>query len=61
VEVVRVQDSPDGFYDHGTALQVSKIKKVGTVRPIRTQRPGIGLGSIHRMFTAGDRNQRRGR
>ena len=61
VLVVRTQGSPDGFFDHGTLLQVSKIKKPGTVRPVRIQRPNLGLGSIHRMFTAGDRNPRRGR
>jgi hypothetical protein len=61
VVVVRVQGSPDGFYDHGTLLQVAKIRRTGTVRPIRINRPNISLGSAQRMFTATGRNQRRGR
>ena len=61
VLVVRTQTSPDGFYDHGTLLQVSKIKKPGAVRPIRVSRPNVSLGSVHRMFTATNRNPRRGR
>lgn len=61
VMVVRTEASPDGFFDHGTLLQVAKIKKSTAVRPVRVQRPNIGLGSIHRMFTAGNRNPKRGR
>jgi hypothetical protein len=61
VLVVRTQGSQDGFYDHGTLLEVSKIKKPGAIRPIRAQRPNIDLGTVHRMFTAANRNVRRGR
>ena len=61
VLVVHTQVSPDGFYDHGTLLQIPKIKRAGTVRPVRISRPNIRLGSAHRMFTAAGRNPRRGR
>ncbi len=61
VIVVRTQGSPDGFFDHGTQLQVAAIKKAAPVRPIRMPRSSLNLGSINRMFTASNRNQKRGR
>ena len=61
VLVVRVGTSPDGFFDHGTSLQVAKIRKASGARPIRIARPNVSLSSVHRMFTATDRGQKRGR
>tara|TARA_R110001592_G_scaffold30011_4_gene107948 strand:- start:1760 stop:2248 length:489 start_codon:yes stop_codon:yes gene_type:complete len=61
VLVLRTQGSPDGFFDHGTLLEIAKIRKPGPVRPIRVSRPNISLGASNRMFTTTSRNQRRGR
>ena len=59
INVVRVNESPDGFVDHGTVLEVLKIKKAGTVRPVRVARPNFNLGTANRMFTAIRRNDGR--
>lgn len=59
VNVVRVGRSPDGFVDHGTLLEVAKIRKAGTVRPVRATRPNFNLNTANRMFTAMRRNERR--
>lgn len=59
IKVVRVNESPDGFVDHGTVLEVAKIKKAGTVRPVRTTRPNVNLSAANRMFTAMRRNEGR--
>lgn len=56
VKVVRVGHSPDGFVDHGTALEVAKIKRAETVRPVRVARPNVDLSTANRMFTAMRRN-----
>jgi hypothetical protein len=56
INVVRVLESPDGFVDHGTVLEVAKIKKAGNVRPVRVARPNFNLGTANRMFTAMRRN-----
>lgn len=59
INVVRVHESPDGFVDHGTILEIAKIKKAGTVRPVRVARPNFNLGTANRMFTAMRRNEGR--
>lgn len=59
VMVVRVGQSGDGFVDHGTVLEVAKIRKAGTVRPVRLARPNFNLSNANRMFTAMRRNERR--
>ena len=59
IKVVRALESPDGFVDHGTVLEVAKIKKAGTVRPVRTARPNFNLSTANRMFTAMRRNEGR--
>jgi len=59
INVVRALESPDGFVDHGTVLEVAKIKKAGTVRPVRVARPNFNLNAANRMFTAMRRNEGR--
>lgn len=59
VRVVRVAHSPDGFVDHGTVLEIAKIKRAETVRPVRIARPNLNSNTANRMFTALLRNQRR--
>lgn len=59
VRVVRVHESPDGFVDHGTVLEIAKIKSAGTVRPVRVARPNFNLSTANRMFTAIRRNDGR--
>jgi hypothetical protein len=59
IRVVRALESPDGFVDHGTVLEVAKIKKAGTVRPVRVARPNFNLSTANRMFTAMRRNEGR--
>lgn len=59
INVVRVLESPDGFVDHGTMLEIAKIKKAGTVRPVRIGRPNLNLSTANRMFTAMRRNDGR--
>jgi len=59
VRVVRVAHSPDGFVDHGMALEIAKIKRAETVRPVRVARPNFNLSTANRMFTALRRNERR--
>jgi hypothetical protein len=59
IMVVRALESPDGFVDHGTVLEVAKIKKAGTVRPVRAARPNFNLSTANRMFTAMRRNEGR--
>lgn len=59
ITVVRVHESPDGFVDHGTLLEVAKLKKAGPVRPVRVARPDVNLGRASRMFIAMRRNEGR--
>lgn len=59
IKVVRVAESPDGFVDHGTALEIARIKRAETVRPVRVARPSFELSKANRMFTAMRRNQGR--
>lgn len=59
VTVVRVLEIPDGLVDHGTILEVKKIKKAGPVRPMRVAGPNANLSTASRMFTAMRRNEGR--
>ena len=59
ITIVRVHESPDGFVDHGTILEVVKLKKAGPVRPVRVARPNFNLSTANRMFTAIRRNEGR--
>ena len=59
VRVMRCAESPDGFFDHGMLLEVARIKRAETVRPVRVARPNFNLSTANRMFTALRRNERR--
>ncbi|MBX3177063.1 MAG: hypothetical protein KF886_06880 [Candidatus Hydrogenedentes bacterium] len=58
IRVVRVSKTKDGFVDHGARLEVARIKRAETVRPVRVARPNVELSKANRMFTALLRNQR---
>lgn len=59
IRIVRVSRGADGFVDHGAILEVPKIKRAETVRPVRVGRPNLDLRTANRMFTALRRNDRR--